>query len=90
MPAEEIQRTAEAAVNFFDRVLGKKADVIAVEPVDSGWRALLELEEDAEYTRRFARPDIVGCYEVTLDSEGRVLSFGRASMRERARATIAK
>jgi hypothetical protein len=91
MPANEINRAAAGAVDFFERVLGKKVEVVSVEPMESGcWRALVEADEDTEYTRRFARPDIVGCYEVTLDSEARVLSFGRASIRERARVSGAK
>lgn len=51
---------------------------------DEKWIAHFEVIEEAEYMRKFGQTDIVGLYEVELDSVGEILGYKRVYTRERS------
>jgi len=79
-----IAKASETVVRFFEEVLNKPGRVITVEPdSEGGWRALVETVEESEYMRRLGRSEILGVYEVQLDSNLEIVSYSRKGLKER-------
>lgn len=74
----------QAAVKFFQEVMGKAGRVIAVEPDGEGQRVLVEVVEESEYVRRLGKSEILGVYEVHMDRNLNVTSYSRIGLRDRA------
>jgi len=79
-----IAAASQKVARFFEEVHGKVGRVIAVEPDgQGGWRALVETMEESEYMRHLGRSDVLGLYQVHLDSELEIVSFSRKGLKER-------
>jgi len=79
-----IAKAGQTVVRFFEEVLDKPGRVIAVEPdSEGGWRALVETVEESEYMRRLGRSEMMGLYEVQVDSSLEIVSFNRKGLKER-------
>nr|WP_155113913.1 gas vesicle protein GvpO [Metabacillus mangrovi] len=55
----------------------------SVEPEEEGFRALVEIIEEKDYMRKFARDEMVGVYDVRLNSENEVISYSRRYLKHR-------
>jgi len=74
----------QLVVKFFEEVLDKTGRVIAVESDgEGGWRVLVEAVEECEYMRRLGKSDMLGMYEVRLDSNLEIVSYSRKGLKER-------
>lgn len=85
-----------ATVVFFEAVLEKKARVIEVSKTNEdparnashsdagGWLVVVEAVEESDYMRRFGRGEMLGIYEVKVDSNLNVISYRRKELRERS------
>lgn len=69
--------------NFLKQVFGKDAEVVALVPHDSGWKATAEVMLDSEYTTQFAKEDVMHIFEVNLNDCGKVISYERIGTRMR-------
>ena len=79
-----IDKAGRIVVRFFEEVLDKPGRLIAVEPdSEGGWRALVETVEESEYMRRLGRSEMMGLYEVQVDSELEIVSYNRKGLKER-------
>ena len=74
----------QTVTKFFEEVLDKSGRVIAVESdAEGGWRVLVETVEESEYMRRLGKSDMLGLYEVHLDTNLEIVSYNRKGLKER-------
>ncbi len=78
-----MQKTLEIIEHFFTEHLSPPHKIPSVEPKDGGFRAVVEIIEEKEYMRKYARDEIVGVYEVKLNSENEVISYSRIYLKNR-------
>jgi len=79
-----IAEIPQIVTRFFAEVLEKTGRVIAVEAeVEGGWRVLVETVEESEYMRRLGKSDMLGLYEVHLDTNLEIVSYSRKGLKER-------
>lgn len=78
----------ESAQGFLADALGLSATITAVSPEGDGWLVTAEAIVEDEYMRQRARRDILGTYEVLLDSAFNVRSFVRKDLRERGTVSV--
>ncbi|PTJ90205.1 gas vesicle protein GvpO [Staphylococcus simulans] len=52
---------------------------------ESGWTATVEVIEEKEYMKRYAKDEMLGTYSVVLDKDGEVTSFKREGIRYRSK-----
>ncbi|MCG2686303.1 gas vesicle protein [Candidatus Parcubacteria bacterium] len=74
----------KATLAFFETVLEKTARVVEVNKTSDDWTVVAEALEESDYMRRFGRGDMLGIYEVTVDSNLSVVSYIRKELRERS------
>lgn len=72
-----------ATVAFFETVLEKTGRVIEVNKTNDDWLVVVEAVEESDYMHRFGRGDMLGIYEVKVDSNLNVVSYTRKELRER-------
>jgi len=87
-PSTTLRATATeiviATIAFFETVLEKTGRVIEVNKTGDDWLVVVEAVEESDYMRRFGRGDMLGIYEVKLDSNLNVISYTRKELRERS------
>lgn len=71
-------------VAFFETVLEKTGRVIEVNKTSDDWLVVVEAVEESDYMRRFGRGEILGIYEVKIDSNLDVISYTRKELKERS------
>ncbi len=70
---------------FFDQNVAPPHKITSVEMTeDSGWQAIIEVIEEKEYMKKYAKDEMLGVYQVSIDKEGEVASFSRKSIRYRS------
>jgi len=79
----DIQQLVNDVKAFFQSILEKEANVIGVRRRENGWIVQVETIEDSDYQRRRALDDVVGLYEVEVDSNLEILGYKRIGLRER-------
>ncbi|MGP4063892.1 gas vesicle protein GvpO [Oceanobacillus sp. M65] len=52
---------------------------------ENGWRVTIEVIEEKEYMRKYAKDEMLGIYEVFLNDEEEVTSFKRLDIRYRSK-----
>ena len=72
-----------AATAFVAEELGLECRIVSVESSEDGWVVMAEVISVDPEMRRLARKDLVITYELRLNDEMKVQSFGRSAMRER-------
>ncbi|UTR09785.1 gas vesicle protein [Evansella sp. LMS18] len=82
----KINKVMDTVTDFFKENVNAPLRFTAIEKTDEGWYLQLEVIEEKEYMQKYARDQIVGLYEVTLDDEMEVTSFKRINMRSRSMA----
>ncbi|KZZ83467.1 gas vesicle protein GvpO [Bacillus sp. SJS] len=78
-----MKNTLEAIEQFFSEYLTPPHKIPSVEPDDEGFRALVEIIEEKEYMRKYARDEMVGVYDVKLNSQNEVISYSRKYLKHR-------
>lgn len=78
-----IAEITQTVVRFFEEVLHKTGQVIAVESGGQEWRVLVETVEESDYMSRLGRSHMLGLYEVHVDQDLEILSYTRKGLRER-------
>ncbi|WP_173918087.1 gas vesicle protein GvpO [Halobacillus sp. Marseille-Q1614] len=72
--------------DFFREHIAPPHKIISVKKreEDEGWRVLVEVIEEREYMRKYAHDEMIGLYEVMIDSDKEVEEFNRISLRFRS------
>lgn len=69
---------------FFNENIAPPHKIISARKKDQEWRVLVEVIEEKEYMKKYARDQMVGLYEVFLDENTEVTGFSRLSLRYRS------
>jgi hypothetical protein len=70
--------------DFFNEHVAPVHKITSVEVREEGWRVMVEVIEEKEYMKKYAKDEMVGTYEALLDQEKEVISFKRLDIRYRS------
>jgi hypothetical protein len=80
-PKSSLKRMVDKASNQLSELTGfKVSSVVGIQKEGDGWTATIEMLEKAGIPDRM---DILGTYEVKLDSTGDLLTYDRKGLRKR-------
>lgn len=80
MKVEEVYMTVS---DFFLSFLDKKGKIIGISQKDDQWEILVQTPEDAEYTSKYAKKDLIAIYKVIVDNNMEILSYNKTKVIER-------
>lgn len=86
MNITDIMKTVSS---FFEEHIAPPHKITAVEPrkgEDSadGWTVTIEVYEERDYMKKYAKDEMLGVYVVTLNSDAEIESYSRQSTRYRS------
>ncbi|MFP7492436.1 gas vesicle protein GvpO [Terribacillus saccharophilus] len=75
--------------SFFEEHIAPPHKITAVEPrrgeeSTDGWAVIIEVYEERDYMKKYAKDEMLGVYAVTLDKDGEIESYSRQSTRYRS------
>ncbi|WP_175989911.1 gas vesicle protein GvpO [Bacillus sp. Marseille-Q1617] len=71
--------------DFFNEHVAPVHKITSVEVrEEEGWRVIVEVIEEKEYMKKYAKDEMLGTYEVLLDKDKEVISFKRLDIRYRS------
>ncbi|MGX5792078.1 gas vesicle protein GvpO (plasmid) [Staphylococcus equorum] len=74
--------------DFFNENVAPPHKITAVEKLEGeeeGWSATVEVIEEKEYMKRYAKDEMLGTYSVLLNKDKEVTSFKRENIRYRSK-----
>ncbi|WP_409303443.1 gas vesicle protein GvpO [Peribacillus sp. SCS-155] len=81
----EIKRIIANVTDFFNEFVAPVHKITSVEPVDNnGWKLSVEVIEEKEYMKKYAKDEMIGVYEVYLNEDKEVTSYKRREIRYRS------
>lgn len=81
----EIKEIMKAVNDFFSENVAPPHKITSVERTeDDGWKITVEVIEEREYMRKYAKDEMLGIYDVLLNKEKEVTSFTRKNIRYRS------
>ncbi|MCA1054995.1 gas vesicle protein [Rossellomorea aquimaris] len=69
---------------FFNENVAPVHKITSVETREEGWRVIVEVIEEKEYMKKYAKDEMLGTYEALLDQDKEVTSFKRLEVRYRS------
>lgn len=74
---------------FFSEQVAPPHKITSIEAAEEeGWKVILEVIEEKDYMKKYAKDEMVGIYHVRVDKDGDVTSFSRKSTRYRSALEI--
>ncbi|MUV37891.1 hypothetical protein JNUCC1_01697 [Lentibacillus sp. JNUCC-1] len=71
---------------FFSEHVAPPHKITAVEEAeDGGWQLTVEVIEEKEYMKRYAKDEMLGIYDVKMNKDKEVTSFKRQEIRYRSK-----
>jgi hypothetical protein len=80
----KINRVLNKLEEFFKQYIRPVHKVTSIKPNNDGWDAIVEVIEEKDYMEAYAEDEIIGVYEVEMDTDLEVTSFTRIRMRPRS------
>lgn len=80
----EIKQIIGNVTEFFNEFVAPVHKITSVEKNDNGWRLTVEVIEEKEYMKKYAKDEMIGVYEVFLSEEKEVTSYKRRDIRYRS------
>ncbi|ALC86926.1 MULTISPECIES: gas vesicle protein GvpO [Bacillaceae] len=81
----EIKQIIGNVTEFFNEFVAPVHKITSVEASDdSGWKLTVEVIEEKEYMKKYAKDEMLGIYDVHLNSEQEVTSYKRQDIRYRS------
>lgn len=81
----EIKKIIANVTEFFNEYVAPVHKITAVEKSEnSGWKLTVEVIEEKEYMKKYAKDEMVGVYEVDLNEEKEITSYKRRDIRYRS------
>ncbi|MFD2627984.1 gas vesicle protein GvpO [Oceanobacillus kapialis] len=81
-----IKELMDNVADFFRDNVAPPHKITSVENVEeNGWRVTIEVIEEKEYMKKYAKDEMLGVYEVFLNDEKEVTSFKRLDIRYRSK-----
>src|SRR3954466_1011557 len=81
----EIKKIIGSVTEFFNEFVAPVHKITAVEESDNnGWKLTVEVIEEKEYMKRYAKDELLGIYEVYLNEQKEVTAYNRQDIRYRS------
>lgn len=81
----EIKQIIGNVTEFFNEFVAPVHKITSVEASDdSGWKLTVEVIEEKEYMKKYAKDEMLGIYDVHLNSKQEVTSYKRQDIRFRS------
>ncbi|WP_064092053.1 gas vesicle protein GvpO [Rossellomorea aquimaris] len=81
----KIKEIMNNVAEFFNEHVAPVHKITSVETTeDEGWKLTVEVIEEKEYMKKYAKDEMLGTYEVLLDKDKEVTSFKRQDVRYRS------
>ncbi|RLQ95483.1 gas vesicle protein GvpO [Falsibacillus albus] len=81
----EIKKIMQSVTDFFSEHVAPPHKITSVEAAEEGgWKVLIEVVEEKEYMKKYAKDEMIGTYEVRVNKEKEVTSFKRRDIRYRS------
>jgi hypothetical protein len=85
MQTVKIMEVVDTVNEFFEKYIAPPHKVVGVEAdEESGWKVTIEVTEEKEYMKRYAKDEMLGVYEVHVDEDKEITSYTRTHMRYRS------
>jgi hypothetical protein len=80
-----IKEIMNSVTDFFNEHVASVHKITSVELTeDEGWKLQVEVIEEKEYMKKYAKDEMLGTYDVILNKEKEVISFKRRDIRYRS------
>ncbi|KPB04746.1 gas vesicle protein GvpR [Bacillus sp. CHD6a] len=79
-----MKKVLKEVTDFFTEFVKPPYKITAVQPTDQGWDVVVEVIEEKEYMKAYAKDQMVGVYHAKLNKEMEVESYNRRSLRSRS------
>ncbi|WP_227937102.1 gas vesicle protein GvpO [Alkalihalobacillus deserti] len=81
----EIKKIMGNVADFFNEHVAPIHKITSVEGIDNdGWKLTVEVIEEKEYMKKYAKDEMLGVYDVYLNQDKEVTSFKRRDIRYRS------
>lgn len=81
----EIKKIMENVADFFNEFVAPLHKITSVEESDNeGWKLTVEVIEEKEYMKKYAKDEMLGIYDVHLNKDKEVVSYKRRDIRYRS------
>ncbi|MGD6872904.1 gas vesicle protein GvpO [Sutcliffiella horikoshii] len=81
----EIKKIMGNVADFFNEFVAPLHKITSVEQSDNeGWKLTVEVIEEKEYMKKYAKDEMLGIYDVLLNKDKEVVSYKRRDIRYRS------
>ena len=81
----EIKKIMGNVADFFNEFVAPLHKITSVEQSDNeGWQLTVEVIEEKEYMKKYAKDEMLGIYDVLLNKDKEVISYKRRDIRYRS------
>ncbi|PLT29677.1 gas vesicle protein GvpO [Peribacillus deserti] len=81
----EIKKILGNVTEFFNEFVAPVHKITSVEESDqNGWKLTVEVIEEKEYMKKYAKDEMLGVYDVFLNDEKEITSYKRRDIRYRS------
>jgi hypothetical protein len=81
----EIKKIMGNVADFFNEFVAPLHKITSVEESDNeGWKLTVEVIEEKEYMKKYAKDEMLGVYDVYLNKDKEVTSYKRRDIRYRS------
>jgi hypothetical protein len=83
----EIKKIMDSVNDFFQENVATPHKITSVEDRGNeteGWKVIIEVIEEKEYMKKYAKDEMLGIYHVLLNKKHEIESFSRESLRYRS------
>ncbi|MBD1380173.1 gas vesicle protein GvpO [Metabacillus arenae] len=82
-----IKKKIDSLTEFFNEHIAPPHKIASIQPTEEGSICIVEVIEEREYMRKYAKDEMVGVYHVSLDKDNNVTAYTRRSLRPRSAMT---
>ncbi|WP_317987055.1 gas vesicle protein GvpO [Sutcliffiella rhizosphaerae] len=79
-----MKKVLKEVTEFFTEFVKPPYKITAVQPTEQGWEVEVEVIEEKEYMKAYAKDQMIGVYHAKLNKEMEVESFNRRDLRSRS------
>ncbi|WP_433742431.1 gas vesicle protein GvpO [Falsibacillus pallidus] len=81
----EIKKVMKTVSDFFQENIAPPHKITSVDLLEEdGWKVTIEVVEEKEYMKKYAKDEMIGIYTVLVNEKGEITSFNRIDIRYRS------
>lgn len=85
----EIKQIMKIVNEFFNENVAPPHKITSLQTnEDEGWKVVVEVIEEREYMKKYAKDEMLGIYEAYLNKDKEITAFARKSIRYRSAVNI--